>query len=186
MRDYVLLGSRLLIICIVAAALLAGTNLVTRDKIEEQNIANEMKNVNDLFGGAQDIQKIESDAWAQAKDALGYNVGSLYSAKVDGNNVYALQLKTKGYGGDVTFFVGIGDDGKLLGLRVGEHTETAGLGSKITLPEFYGQFTGLTAPLEIRGIDGVSGATYSTIAAVDAVNAAADIVKNTLPQLALQ
>lgn len=43
----------------------------------------------------------------------------------------AYEMLGKGYGGDIRLLLGVGADGRLLGVRVLSHTETPGLGDKI-------------------------------------------------------
>ena len=62
------------------------------------------------------------------------------------------------------------------------HSETPGLGAKSTEPEFYEQFNDKKAPLKVvKGsagnpdeISAISGATITSNAVVDGVNAAVD------------
>ncbi len=87
----------------------------------------------------------------------------------------------EGYGGDITISIGLKDDGTVTGVEVLSINETAGLGMKAKEDEFTSQFggkavskfsytkTGATADYEI---DALSGATITTNAMVNAVNAA--------------
>lgn len=80
----------------------------------------------------------------------------------------------QGFAGPVTVFVTVKDDGTITALEVGDdqfaETEGFGMGAKETA--FTKQFIGKTLPLALEDIDAVSGATYTTKAVVDAVNAA--------------
>lgn len=91
----------------------------------------------------------------------------------------ALENKAGGFGGDVGVMVGFNlSNDSLLGIGVTTMAETPGLGTKIAEPKFSGQFAG--KPLDVKlskdggNIDAVSGATVSSVAAVSAVQKAAE------------
>ena len=87
---------------------------------------------------------------------------------------------SEGYGGDIQITVGIKADGTVNGVSILSISETAGLGMKATEPAFYEQFHGkLTDNFYVakdggsgEAIDALSGATITTRAVTNAVNAA--------------
>ena len=84
-----------------------------------------------------------------------------------------------GYGGPVLVRVRLNADGAIESLNVGEarFAETDGVGGKVKDESFIRQFVGKTPPLELgKDIDGISGATVSSQAVVDAVNQAAEFL----------
>ena len=90
----------------------------------------------------------------------------------------ALEAKSKGYGGDMGVMVGFDvERDVLLGIKITEMKETAGIGTLVDAPKFASQFTnsGLAVDLKSKGgaIDAVSGATISSTATVGAVQKAA-------------
>lgn len=100
---------------------------------------------------------------------------------------------SKGYGGDITVMIGISrDKGTVLGISILSLDETPGLGMKSTEETFYGQYskenyiglfnvtkTGAKAENEI---DAISGATKTSRAVTDAVNAAVAYYMNFLAE----
>ena len=90
----------------------------------------------------------------------------------------------EGYSGNVTLTVGVKPDGTLTSVSFTELKETPGKGMLCDEPAFKDQFVGRNVPafklLKDGGseapdeIDGVSGATISSKAVVNAVNAALD------------
>ncbi|MFU8796994.1 MAG: RnfABCDGE type electron transport complex subunit G [Dehalococcoidia bacterium] len=87
---------------------------------------------------------------------------------------YAFIAVGKGYGGDISILVGLEDEATIRGITVISHTETPGLGSKITEDFFTAQFlsTGVDdVALRRDGgqIDSITGATISARAVVEAV-----------------
>lgn len=104
----------------------------------------------------------------EAKDASGETLG------------YAINLTTsEGYGGDITFSMGVRADGTLNGISILTISETAGLGMNATKDEFKNQFqdkqaeafevtkTGAAADNQINAI---SGATITSNAVTKGVN----------------
>jgi Na+-translocating ferredoxin:NAD+ oxidoreductase subunit G len=69
---------------------------------------------------------------------------TVYIAKTVDDNVYGLALESSalGYGGMLTILVGVDIQGTITGIKLLEHHETPGLGSKAGLPGFLKQFTG--------------------------------------------
>ena len=100
----------------------------------------------------------------------------------DGNSLgYAFNITTsEGYGGDITFSLGVKEDGTTNGISILTISETAGLGMNATKDEFKNQFkdkqvdsfevtkTGAAADNEI---DALSGATITSKAVTRGVNA---------------
>lgn len=86
---------------------------------------------------------------------------------------YAFVGEGNGYGGVVRVLVGVDEaSDKILNVKVLEHTETPGLGSRIENADFRQQFVGKAVddPIQVgRDIDSISGATVSSVAAAEAV-----------------
>ena len=74
---------------------------------------------------------------------------------------------------------GFSNDGNVVGMRLLEHSETAGIGSKAEEPEFTEKFVGKSVETEIT-VDGISGATYTTRGVLDGVNAAREVFNTQL------
>ncbi|MFC2070009.1 FMN-binding protein [Chloroflexota bacterium] len=91
---------------------------------------------------------------------------------------YAYVALGKGYGGNIDILVGLENETTLRGISIIRHSETPGLGAKITENEYLDQFTGLdTGGVEMKydggQIDAITGATISSSAVVDAVRTTA-------------
>lgn len=86
----------------------------------------------------------------------------------------------EGYGGDIQISIGIAEDGTVEGIAILSIGETAGLGMRATEPEFQAQFVGKkvdaftvtkTGAQAENEIDALSGATITSNAVTNAVNA---------------
>ncbi len=78
----------------------------------------------------------------------------------------------KGFGGDVTATVGFAEDGTIEYLAVDTPDETDGLGKLASEKAFTSQFIGKTGPFSYGedGIEAVTGATFTSNAALEAIN----------------
>ena len=143
----------LVLICAIMSGLLAATNNVTAPIIEEaERKANEEARM-EVMPDADGFEQVEI---AGVPDSI---TGVFQATNGTG---YVFSITTTGYGGKNTLkmTVGIDMDGKITDTKVLSHSETAGLGSKITTDAFKSQFVGKDASLE--GVDNISGATFSS------------------------
>lgn len=131
---------------------------------EEQTVAGEMN-----FG------KGEVSEILLAQDAGGNQLG--YVMTVTSN---------EGYGGKITFLIGIKNDGTVNGISITEINETAGLGMKAKEEAFSGQFSGKKVDSFVytksgasadNEIDAISSATVTTNAITNSVNGALEIFR---------
>ena len=91
--------------------------------------------------------------------------------KADNGAGYIVVAAARGYKGDVVATVAFDNDGSILDLSM--TAETVGIGTKVTEEDFTGQFSGMPAENFAYGdVDAVSNATYSSKAAVEAINLA--------------
>ena len=153
MTDFGLPIIVLVLICAIMSGLLAATNSVTAPIIEEaERKANEEARM-EVMPDADEFLQVEI---AGVPDS----VTGVFQAKNGAG--YVFSITTQGYGGKNTLkmTIGIDMDGKITDTKVLSHSETAGLGSKITTDAFKSQFPGKDASLE--GVDNISGATFSS------------------------
>lgn len=79
-------------------------------------------------------------------------------------------VETEGFGGPITVYVGLAEDGTITGVRLGEgHSETPGLGDRVTEESFTSQFIGKSS---VEGIETISGASVTSGAYIKAVEQA--------------
>lgn len=168
----------LTIICLVTAAALSVTNILTSARIE--NLANQNK-----------IREMSAILPAQnySEVTVSSENSQLFLAQNESDFVgYVVTTSTKGYGGDINIMAAIGPDKKIIGVSIlSASDETPGLGGNVTKPAFYSQFAGLTANITAtkntanpanNEIKAVTGATISSKAVTKAVNQALQIVEN--------
>ncbi len=151
-------------ICLVITAALAVTNQVTAPIIAEAEAAAAQAARLEVMPEATDgFDKLDVSG-------LPEQVTEVYEAKNGAG--YVFMLKTKGYGGAMQLICGIDQNGNITACRTLSHSETAGLGSKTAEAPFRDQFTGQGS--DLAGVSAITGATISSKAYIEAVDAAFD------------
>ena len=121
-----------------------------------------------------------AEMYTQTTPEGDYNL-EIYPAKKDGQIVgYAVNTLTmKGFNGEIDLMVGFKPNGDIYKVYVLNHSETPGLGAKMTTPEFKDQFDGknpssfkLKVKKDGGDIDAITAATISSRAFADAVQRA--------------
>ena len=188
-KDMFKLGLNLFIISPVAALLLALTNSVTSSTIAQRNEQANAEARKLVLESAQDFEQVKD---VKTDNSKGVEVSEIYEAKdASGNTVgYTLKVLPSGYGGTIELMVGIDSaKGQVSGINVVSNAETAGLGAKSTDPEFSDQYKG--KPLEELSvlkngtpgdteIKAISGATITSTAVTNGVDAAIEVYNNSL------
>ena len=172
---YVLrLAGTLLAITAIVAACLAGVNALTAPVIDELNAAATQEAISAVLPGGFDTEITDFT------DATG-----LVSKVYQGANGYAIEVGPGGFDNTITMMVGVDNEGKVLGISIVSHTETAGLGAvaDADTPKgiaFREQFVGTSGSVSVTKdggtIDSITGATITSRAICVGVNAALDCV----------
>ncbi len=118
-------------------------------------------------------------------------VQTVWQASADGAVCgFVAEVTPSGFGGAISMIVGIGTDGTVTGISITDHDETSGLGAvaaaDTTAGEtFRAQFAGASGALAVTKdggtIDALTGATITSRAVVDGVNAALAAVAPLIP-----
>lgn len=181
----------LFLITLIAGFALGLVHEITLPAIEEQNQKTKMEAYQTVFPEAAEFQQDDTltqqvaDAptvlAAQGYDKITVNE-ALIATDSSGNKLgYVINLTTQeGYKGGIVITLGYGMDGVVKGMELVTINETAGLGMKAADDSFKGQFvnkkvakfeytkTGATSDNQI---DAISGATITSSAVVNEVNA---------------
>ena len=164
----------LFLITAVVAGALAAVNSITAPIIAAQNAAKTQKAIEAVLPGGFDEELTAFD-----------DQGGLVSKVYKGANGYALEVLPSGFDNTITMMVGVDNEGKVLGISVVSHTETAGLGAVAAAATsageaFRGQFVGQSGSVGVTKdggqIDSITGATITSRAVCVGVNAALNCV----------
>ena len=163
----------LFVFCLVMTLLLAGTNLLTKDMIKEQELKTEETARKVVFASADSFE---------AKD--GY-----FLALKDGETIgYIFTTEADSYGGALKVMTGISEAGKVTGVSILSIDDTPGLGMNAKNESFRGQylqdvpaagFEVVTGGGAGEGeINALTGATITSMAVTTAVNEAVSQFNN--------
>ena len=166
------LSITLLLITALVAAALAGINAITKEQIAANKDAKLQQAI---------AQVLPDDVGTPISEAVNNGiVKNLYRT----DSGYAVEVALAGFNAEITMMVGI-VDGKVTGIAIVSHTETAGLGAvagaqtnagQTFRDQFIGASDKLTVDKDGGGIDSLTGATITSRAITEGVNAALDYV----------
>lgn len=171
MKDYLVPTVTLFVICLIATLLLGVTNSVTAPIIADLAVETEKKSRQVVFADAASFGEAEI-----ADDGT-----SVVTALDEAGNIigHVVVNTAKGYGGDISVMTGVDKDGKVTGINILSHSETAGLGAKAAEQSFRDRFVGLIEGISVskdkagdNSVDAITGATITSRAVVESVNAA--------------
>lgn len=184
-------------ITLVAGLLLGVVYDITKEPIAQQKAKAKTEANKNVFAAAESFEACASFDAAGAQEALsaaglsGMDIDEVSAALDATGNLLGYVITVtdhEGYGGDIQFSMGVTLDGTLNGISLLSISETAGLGMKagdVLVPQFSDknveQFTytksGSTNDSEI---DAISGATITTKAVVNGVNAGLEYFRSVL------
>ena len=177
----------LMLITLIAGLLLGAVYEITKEPIRKENQKAKEEAYKAVFADADAFEdvKIDEDKVAKALDEKGLDATINEEMKVldkSGQQIgYVLTVTDhEGYGGDIQFAMGVQSDGTLNGISFLSISETAGLGMKAKEDAFRKQFEGKKTDQIVytkngakadNEIDALSGATITTNAVTNGVNA---------------
>ena len=166
----------LLTIAVVVAALLAVVNGITQPIIDKANAEKTQQAISLVLPGGYD--EVLTDYT---------DVSGLVSKVYKGEKGYAVEVTPIGFDSTITMMVGVDLGGKVLGISIISHTESAGLGAVAAAKTAAGvafreQFVGLSGDVSVSKdggtVDALTNATITSRAICDGVNAALACVAN--------
>ena len=188
----------LMAITLVSGILLGAVYEITKGPIAKQEEQAKMDAYAKVFEEAASFEAIPEEVLSEAdmRKVLDDNgltactVKEALKALDDKGSVLGVVMNitdSEGYGGDINFSMGIQNDGTVNGISILVISETAGLGMKATTDEFRSQFAGKkvdkfqytkTGAASEDQIDAISGATITTNAVTNGVNAGICLFKS--------
>lgn len=156
----------LFVISAVTALLLGLVNFITEDKIAAINAEKTAAAMAEVMPG----------------DFRFEDVGNGVFTASGGGEVkgYVVQVAASGFGGMLDMVVGVSTEGTVTGVAIISHSETSGLGANATREDYRAQYIGATGSLAVTKdggtIDALTGATVTSRAVTNGVNAALEAV----------
>jgi electron transport complex protein RnfG len=158
----------LLAICFFATFSLAFTHNLTAPIIEAQKLSAIYEVDFEGMPDPLEFQEVHSDLFPD---------GIEEAFVTDDESYFVFKAVTRGFGGRVTFFVGMGAQGRFTGIKMGENSETPGFGNQVAAPAYLQNFVGLSDPHLVDAVTGVTTTSNALKAALDMCSQAFDIVK---------
>jgi len=159
----------LTLVGVLSSLALAGIYKYTKPMIRENQRRALEEAIFQVLPGTKTFKAIKKDKMIiyQGFDSSGKPVG------------YAFVGEGPGYQGIIKVMIGVSPDlKKMFAIEILESVETPGLGQKITTPSFRNQFQ--KKPIRSNQIQAITGATISSRAIVDIVNATVGKVRKVL------
>ena len=153
-------------ICIVVALLMGIVNMITAPRIEANALKKEQAALFAVF-------PTEEDGFDEMKnlEGLPQTVKTVYKAKGGAGFAISVATRSSYSSGDMTFVVGIDNDGKIVGITLNNYQESKDFGK-----DYPQNFIGKNAD-DYESVETVSGVTYSSTAFKSAVGDAITAVK---------
>lgn len=149
-------------ICAGVALLLAAVNMITAPIIKARDDSEKELAIKQLIPDLESFEIFTSEIT---------DADELYIVQSENEKNYCVLVSPSGFGGDIEMIVAISADLRVKGVKVLSHTETAGVGTRITDDSFLSSFIGSNSS---DGIDVLSGATVSSTAVKKGVSVALD------------
>lgn len=176
----------LLVITLVAGLLLGLVYQITKEPIAKERERAKEEAYKEVFAQADSFEEIPLDGQSSREflkngwDAAIDEAMRVYDADHQPIGYVLTITDHEGYGGDIQFAMGVKSDGTLNGISFLSISETAGLGMKAKEDDFKEQFSDKqvenfqytkNGAKEDKEIDAISGATITTNAVTNGVNA---------------
>lgn len=174
------LGLILLIVTAVTGAILGAVSDITKAPIAETQARLKNEALRAALPEATSFTAVDTPSGA-VQEAGGVSVPIVDVQRGDGESGWCVTVAPQGFGGPVKVVVGVKADGTFRGMSVlsDGFSETPGLGANAREPKFTAQFDALEArglkSLELgRDVDAITGATITSRAVTNGINAALD------------
>lgn len=169
-KYFIRIGGTLFLIAAIMAFALAVVNELTADRIAANAEKETNATIAEIFGDGIEFTQLSGEFQSPVK--------TVYDVTKDGQpQGWAVLCAPAGFKAEIEMIVGVAPDGSCRSVKIISLSETPGLGAKVAEDEFLSQYVAKTGGLEIKtDIAEVAGATISSSAVNDAVNAALDAV----------
>ncbi|MCR5418131.1 MAG: RnfABCDGE type electron transport complex subunit G [Lachnospiraceae bacterium] len=181
----------LFVITLIAGLALGFVYDLTKEPIKAQEVKKKNEAYRSVFPEAESFEVISDKPDLAPEDVSAYvqeqgldvSVEEIATAadKASSTLGYVITVTDhEGYGGDITFAIGVKEDGSVSGVSILSISETAGLGMRadeVLVPQMPGKDLGSEISYTKSGnatgneVDAISGATITTNAFVNGMNA---------------
>jgi electron transport complex protein RnfG len=139
-KEYISPVLVLVVICFAVTFLLAFTYGITKPIIDENTAKAASEARKELLSDADNF----TDSGAELVELEPGKVYAVDAYVADNGAGMVVTVKSNSYGGLLTAMVGIDKDGAITGVKITEHADTPGVGTKAQDPKHLDQYKGLT------------------------------------------
>ncbi len=160
---------KLLLICAVVATLIALVYKITEPVISENEYRKKEAAITEFFPEKTSFEAIASE---------NADVDELFVVRNDIEVIgYCASVSPSGFGGGIKMMVGVGFGKTVIGVKVIEHSETAGVGTNALSSEYLSRYIGEKGDYIELGttVDAYAGATVSSKAVNEGINSALSV-----------
>lgn len=163
----------LVVICFVISFALVATNGATKPQIDKIAKENADKTRAEVLSAA--------DSFTEYKGKLNDGITEYYSA--NNKTGVVITSQSKSFGGTITVMIGIDKEGAITGVKVTNHADTPGLGTKAMTVDYLKKYAGVTTLTgakikDQKTVDYITGATISSNGVYTAVKGALNQFKD--------
>ncbi|MDO9535906.1 MAG: FMN-binding protein [Bacillota bacterium] len=169
MRDSLRMALTLLIIGALCGGLLSVVNGITSPLIAERAMAEFQESMGRFFPAVAkvEVEEVNGEEFYSCYDGSGKFLGVVG------------QVKAAGYGGDIFYDLAVNDAGDIIGIRIGSHGETPGIGDVIEKEPFQSRLIGRNFADPISAgvdVDVSTGASVSTGGMINSVRRVMNVI----------
>ena len=171
----------LFLITLISGLMLGIVYGVTKDPIAKQEAKTKVEAQKGVFADASEFRQLELDKEiVKQTEKNGVTIDEAYDKSGEQIGYVVQATSPNSYGGDVTLMTGVTNDGTSNGYSLLTINDTAGLGMNAKNEEFIAQYAGKQVEEFVvtkkgasadNEIDAISGATITSNAVTEAVNA---------------
>ena len=179
MKDILRLIIVLTCICVASAMALAKIYDLTKGPIAHQKRLEVLRAIKTVLPPYDNEPDRDTGKLSMGIDKKGEEIQGVFYRGRKGSRLIGVAFRvisSEGYSGNIEVMVGLIPDGKIHGVEVLSHLETPGLGAKIREAKFKDRFKNRTlsnttwaVKKDAGDIDGITGATISSRAVIDAI-----------------
>lgn len=171
---------RLFIVCTIIAAVVAGVNALTADKIAQNERKVTEDTIRSVFTDGKIVNLNFGENESDDSSTSVTDIFKICNEKDDSLIGYSCICAPTGFGGEVKMMVAFDNNKVITSVRIMSHSETPGIGDKIVSAEyeqFREQFAGKNSNLEFgKDVDKISGSSKSSNAVLKGVNDAITVI----------
>ena len=143
----------LTLICLVVSSAVVFSHRITKPYIERASNQAAFDAMESVLPDSKGFDEVE------VSNEILTEYGCTFLRKSSNSDAVAIQIESRGYQSGLVVMTGIGRDGKIKGVRVVQHAETEGIGTRAMTNDYLSVYIGKE---NVHRVDLLSSATYTS------------------------